>query len=450
MAEATQTDAHLTPAWQGGMRVFLIIWTGQLVSLLGTGMTRFALLIWAYQQTGSATTVALLGFFSLLPFVLAAPIAGVVVDRVDRRLVMIGADLTAGVMTITLLILHSQGALEVWHLFVAGLVSGLAETFQNPAYSAGTTMLVSPAQYSRVNGLRSLADSASQVGAPILGGLLLVWLGLGGVLWVDVATFLIAVVSLLVVRIPMPRRESEAADTRSRRSDLVFGLRYIWARPGLVALLVVFMGMNLFGTLTYFAILPAMVLARGGGELGWASVQMALGLGGIVGSVLASTWGGPRRRIHAIYGGAALSFLLGDWLLALGQTVPVWVVGAFLGSFFIPLIMANDGAIWQAKVMPALQGRVFAARAMLRTSTMPLGYLLAGPLADQVFEPLMAGPSRVAAFFGPYLGTGPGTGIALMFLGTGLLGALMSLSGYLWPQARRVEEDLPDHYASSS
>jgi MFS transporter, DHA3 family, macrolide efflux protein len=430
-------------AFPPGLRTFLIIWAGQLVSLLGTGMTRFALLIWAYQQTGAATTVALLGFFSFIPFILISPLAGIVVDRVDRRLVMIFSDLAAGITTIGLLLLYSSGDLAIWHLYAAGLLMGIFEAFQGPAYSASTTLLVAPKEYSRVNGLRTLAESASQVLAPLMAGVLLVWIGLAGVMWVDVATFLVAMVTLLIVRIPRPSADGSEHAPSHWRADMSYGLRFIFQRPGLVGLIAIFVGLNLFGTITYFAILPALILARGAGELGWATVQMGLGLGGVVGSLFASTWGGPRRRIHAIYGGAALSFMC-DWFFAFGQTVPVWTTGAFLASLFIPLIMGNNQSIWQSKVPPAAQGRVFAASGMLRMASMPVAYLLAGPLADRVFEPGMRAGGVLAPIFGPLVGTGPGTGMALMFFFTGILGTSMALCGYLWPPARRVELDLPD------
>ena len=362
---------------------------------------------------------------------------------------MIVADLGAGLSTVAILALLATGELAIWHLFAAAFLSGMCEAFQGPAYSAASTLLVTPQDYSRVNGLRSLADAAAQVAAPALAGLLLVGVGLHGVLLVDIATFLVAVTALCFVRFPAPPPIAGDAD-RHLRADLVFGVRYIVQRPGLVGLLIVFMGINLFGTLTYMAVLPAMILARtDNDQLGWAAVQVALGAGSVVGALIASGWRGPARRVHLIYGGSALSFLMGDLLFALGRSVPVWTVAAFLASVFIPLIMAGERAIWQSKVPPALQGRVFAANNMLRMATMPVGYLLAGPLADRVFEPAMAAGGRLTPHIGPLLGEGPGAGMALMFLCTWALGTLNSLSGYLWRPARRVELDLPDHTAAA-
>jgi len=431
------------------MRTFTIIWFGQLVSLIGTAMTRFALLIWAYDQTGSATAVALLGFFSYAPYVLASPVAGDWVDRLDRRLVMIAADTGAALMTITLLLLYAAGALQVWHLFAAQALSGVFDSFQFPAYTAATTTLLRREQYTRASGMRSLADAGAQVLAPVLAGLLLALIDIHGVMLIDVATFLIAVGTLAVVRIPQPAPAPDEEPGAGLRRRLARGFRYIGQRPGLLGLLLVFLGINFFAALTYFAILPTLVLARtGGDEVAVGSVMAALGAGGVVGGLVVSVWGGPRRRIHGVLAFAALSFLLGDTLFAVGRQTIVWVAGAFLAAFFVPFILAADRSIWQSKVPPGLQGRVFAVQGMARNISMPLGFLLAGPLADYIFEPAMASGGALAPLFGPIVGVGPGAGMGLMFLGTAAFGALMSLSGYLFRPVRCVEDDLPDHDAA--
>lgn len=430
------------------MRTFVIIWFGQLVSLVGTAMTRFALLIWAYEQTGSATTVALLGFFAFVPYVLMSPVAGVWVDRLDRRLVMLFSDLGAGVMTIGVYLLFVTGHLEIWHLFVAQALAGMFEAFQTPAYIAATTMLVDKSQYGRISGMRSIAESASQIIGPVAAGAVLAFVAIDGVMLIDIATFLIAMVTLLLVKVPHPEQTAVSPDTpiASMWQDIRLGLTYILQRRGLVGLLLIYIGINFFASLTYFAVLPSLILARtGGNEQVLAIVEGALGLGGVVGGVALSLWGGPKRQIHGILAGAAVSFLLGDLLFAVGRDVVVWSLGAFLAAFFIPFIIGSNRAIWQSKVPPDIQGRVFSVQTMLQTATMPLGYLLAGPLADWVFEPAMAANGRLAPIFGGLVGTGAGAGMGLMFLGTAVLGMLMSLSGYLFPAVRHVERDLPDH-----
>ena len=430
------------------MRTFTLIWFGQLVSLLGTAMTRFALLIWAYEQTGQATTLALLGFFSFGLDVLLSPIAGVLVDRWDRRMVLLFADLGAGLMTVTILILYMTNALQIWHLYGVQALTGGFAAFQAPAYTAATTMLVPKSQYTRTSGMRSLASSVSQVFAPVFAGVMLRLIGIGGVMLIDVATLLVAVTTLLIVRIPHPTATQKDSTESQMWRQIGFGFRYIRHRRGLLGLVILFMGINFFAALTYFSILPAMILARSGrNELTLATIQAALGVGGVVGGLLVSIWGVPKRKIHSICAGTALSFLLGDCLLALGRNVQTWALAAFLAALFIPFISGAHRAIWQVKVAPEVQGRVFSVKGMLELIPMPFGYLLAGPLADRWFEPAMIKGGSLERTCGWLVGTGPGAGMALMFVYTALLGMTISLSGYLFRAIRRVENDLPDHDA---
>jgi MFS transporter, DHA3 family, macrolide efflux protein len=434
-------------------RTFLIVWFGQLVSLAGTGMTRFALLIWAYQQTGSATTLALLGFFAFGSYVLVSPVAGIYIDHFDRRWVMVLSDFGSGIVTITLLVLYSGDSLAIWHLYVAQTALGALDAFQVPAYTAATTLLIPKAHYARASGMRSLAISLSEVGAPFAAGTLLAVIGIAGVLMIDVVTFVCAMFTLLIVRFPSvpedTRRESQRHEPLARQ--LTFGLRYIWARPGLRGLLLIFSGVILFATLTYFSILPAMILARSGGdEMALAVVQAVLGIGGVVGGVVLTVWGGPGRKIHGALGATALSFLLGDLLFATGQTVPVWVLGAFVATFFIPFIDGGYLAIWQSKVHPAVQGRVFSVRTMIQQATRPFGYLAGGLLADHVFGPAMMPDGVLADALGWLVGVGPGAGMGVMFLCTAVLGFSISISGYFVPAVHNIERDLPDFDADDT
>lgn len=431
------------------LSTFTVIWFGQLVSLLGTAMTRFALLIWIYDQTGQATALALLGFFAFGANVVMSPIAGVLVDRLDRRWVMIGADLGAGFMTIILLGLYLADGLQVWHIYVAEALAGAFEAFQIPAYTAATTMIVPKIHYARASGMRSMAESASKVLAPFTAGLLLTAVTLSGVMLIDVGTFLVAIALLLAVRIPQPAREASTASRQATWQEMSFGFRYLLQRRGLLGLLLILMGINFIGSLTYLALLPAMVLARSGNDpLALASVQAALGVGALLGGLYMSIQGGPKQRIHGILVGAAVSFLLGDLLFAIGRSVTVWMAAAFIAAFFIPIIFGADLAIWQSKVPPALQGRVFAVRSMMQYAMMPVAYLIAGPLADHVFEPAVA-PGGSLEALNWLVGTGPGSGMALMFVGTGILGTIMSLSGYRFRGVRQVETDLPNHDAAA-
>jgi len=430
-----------------GMQTFTVVWFGQLISMLGTAMTRFALLIWAFEQTRDATTLALLGFFSYILYLALSPIAGVLVDRLDRRWVMLITDLGAGLMTLVMLILYSTGSLQIWHLYLLEALTGAFEAFQKPAYSAATSVLVPKDQYARTNGMRSLSEGVSQVFAPFFAGLVLRLVDIDGVMFIDLATFVIAMVTLLLVKFPRPEISAAGEAARGNiRHEMAFGFRYIYERPGLLGLLLIFTGVNLFAALTYYGIMPAMILTRSDGdELALATVQGALGIAAIIGGIVVSTVGLPKKRIHAALGLTAISFMFGDFLFAVGRTVPAWVVAALVAAFFIPLLVSGERAIWQSKVPPDIQGRVFAARDMLRTAMAPLGYLLAGPLADRILEPAMAVGGGLSNTFGWLVGTGPGAGMALMFVGTATLGTVISLSGYFFHSIRHIEDELPDY-----
>jgi len=423
------------------MKTFLTIWLGQFISRIGTAMTRFALLIWVYEQTGSATNVALLGFAAFLPMIVISPLAGVWIDRFDRRKILIFSDLGAGVMTAVLLALVATDQLQLWHLYLAEGVAGAFEAFQIPAYTAVTSTLLPQNQYGRANGLRALANFGSQVLAPALGGLCLVWMGLSGVMMIDVLTVLTAVGMLLVVRIPPVQNDAASAPKAALGQELRVGFRLIWQHKGLTALVGITTLIHFFAALTWLSIMPAMILARSGNnELALAGVQSAMGIGGVLGGILMSAWGGPWRKIHGFLLGIAFSFLLGDIPLAIGRSLPIWIIAAGLGSFFIPILSGSNDAIWQSIVPQAVQGRVFSVRTMLNNAFLPVGYLLGGTLADRIMEPAMAVNGQLAPMFGWLVGTGSGAGMALMYIGSAVLAIAVCLLAYLFPAVRRVED----------
>lgn len=426
------------------LRTFLIIWFGQLVSLLGTKMTTFALLIWVYQETGQATAMALLGVFSFGSTVLMSPIAGYWVDKLDRRRVMLWSDLGAGLVTVITLVLITQGDLQLWHLYLGSVLVGFFNAFQTPAYTAATTMLIPKQHYGRISGMRSLALGVADVIAPMFAGAAIVFIGIEGVMLLDTVSFLFAVISLLFVTVPNPEIEA-TEDDESTWQKLTFGFRYIKQRQGLVGLLLVMSMINLMAAITYYSIFPAMILARtGGDELALGYSQGALGVGGIIGGILMTIWGGPKRKIHGVLAYTGVSFLLGDFMFGIGRTVHVWVVAGILASLFIPFIVGSNIAIWQAKVPAHLQGRVLNVQYAVRLAMTPLGYLMGGLLADFVFEPAMMPDGVLVPIFGGLVGTGAGAGMAVMFLFTGIFGVVISFGGYLFPALRNVERDLPD------
>jgi len=451
-----------------GLQTFIIVWAGQMVSAVGTSMTRFALLTYVFAETGQATALALLGFFSFILYVVFSPIAGIVIDRYDRRTIMIITDTGAGLLTVGISLLFASGNLQIWHLYVSALLTGGLQAFQEPAFYSSITMMVPKTQYGRANGLHALARYGSEVFGPVFAGVILALAGIQVVFLLDVLTFLVAVGALLLVRIPNPHTDPDDVDAVGTIwADLTFGIRYIMRRRGLLGLMLLFMLVQFIATLTYLGVLPAMILARtGGDEIALASVQAALGGAGVVGSILLSIWGGPQRQMPMLILSTAASFLFGDFLMGIGQDIPAWIIAAIATSFLIPFIVSAERTIWQKKVAPAAQGRVFAAQGMFNRLVMPFGFLITGPLADRLFEPAMQpgllslptadwvlggwslplADGALVDVFGGLVGTGPGAGMGLMFVGTALLGLGASIIAYIIPVIRHVEDDLPDHH----
>jgi MFS family permease len=429
------------------MAAFIIVWLGQLISVLATSMTQFALTIWVYEQTESATALGLMQVFYITPFLAFSPFAGAMVDRYNRKLMMMVSDLGAGVATAMVFALQGMGALSVWHLYLASAIAGLFNGFQWPAYSASISLMVPKEQLGRANGLMSLMESGPNVFAPLLAGALLGVIGLTGILLLDVATFLAAIGALFLIVVPQPpATEAGRAGQGNLLNEAVYGFRYIFARPSLLGLQLVFFWGNLFAGIA-FTVMAPMILARtGNDELVFGAVQTAGAVGGIAGGVLMSAWGGFRRRVHGVLLGWAVGGLMGMVIFGLGRGLPVWLPAIFLSSAVSPIINGSNQAIWQSKVAPDVQGRVFAARRLIAWLTNPVTPLIAGPLADFVFEPAMrVQGSRLAQGFGWLVGVGPGAGMALLMIVAGLFTILVGLGGYLFPAVRAAEKRLPDH-----
>lgn len=385
-----------------GMQIFKLIWFGQFISIMGTAMTRFALIIWAYEQAGTATTTALLGFFSYLPYILLCPLAGVIVDRFSRKKILILSDLCAGLMTVILFLLYKSGNLEVWHLFLAEAIASSFEAFQIPAFSSTISMLISKENYIKASGMRSFSTYCSTVLAPILGGIFVLKIGVNGVMLIDIVTFVVAIGIMMRVTLPNPERKSCNEETKvTLIEEMKVGFQYLRKFKGLIHLMLLYVEVNFFAALTYFGILPAMILARSGSDrIALASVQSALGIGGIVGSFIVSTRKGSSRKVNIIVISGIGSFLFGDLLLAIGRSYHWWIVG------------------------------VFSTRDMMQMASMPIGFLLGGFLADHVFEPAMAASWNLSNFLSRFVGSGKGAGMAVMFLLTCICGTYVCLSGY--------------------
>lgn len=427
---------------QPGSRTFLWLWTGQTISTFGTNVTFFALGVYLYETSGQATPLAILGIARFLPQIVLSPLAGVIVDRIDRKWAMLLSDVGQGLAVLAVLLLFAAGLLQPWLIYLLFALASLADSLRWTAEAATITLLVPQEHLGRANGLQSFGEGLGGVAAPAIAGALLAEIGISHLLLIDVLTYVLDVIILLSLTIP----RAHATETELQRNvwrEMATGWRYIRARSGLLGLLLITALANLADISVAWRLVPALVLAathRNTVALGL--VGSAFDLGMLAGGAVMAGWGGPRNRVLGLIGGSVLLALGGEVLFGLGRSLPLWLLAAFLGPFFIPIRLGSSQALWQAKVAPELQGRVFAARRAISQITFPLGLLLVGPLADDVATPAMRG--SLGHTLQPLFGAGPGRGYALTMVSLGLFTALVYLLGALLPAIRTVEADLPD------
>jgi MFS transporter, DHA3 family, macrolide efflux protein len=434
------------PAKPTGMTAFITIWLGQIVSVLASSMSHFGLSIWMYQETESATAMGLMQVFFITPFLIMSPFAGVMVDRYNRKLMMMISDFTAFLATAGVLTLMALGQLEFWHLYIAAALNGIGNTFQWPAYSAAISTMIPKSQLGRANGLMSLMEAGPGVLAPLMAGALMPVIGLTGLLTLDVVTFFFAIGALAIVHIPQPKQTEEGKKAQgSVLKEAAFGFRYIFARPSLLGLQLIFFFANLFQGISLVVFAP-MVLARTDqNTLIFGSVQTAAAIGMVAGGIFMSAWGGFKRRTNGVlFGWIYVGFGMMAYGLKFG--LPIWLVAGVIGAPVVgALINASNQAIWQSKVAPDLQGRVFSARRLIAWFTTPISPIIGGVLADFVMEPAMQTGTVLPNLFGWLVGTGPGAGMGLLMVFCGIGISLIGLAGYFIPVVRDAEDLLPDH-----
>ncbi|MGB8982570.1 MAG: MFS transporter [Anaerolineales bacterium] len=403
-----------------GMRGFTVIWLGQIVSMMGSAMTWFGFTIWAWEKTGKASALATLSFFAFLPAVLLTPLAGAFVDRWDRKLVMLLSDFATALGTLTIFLVYTFGSLQIWHVYVVSILAGFFTAFQYPAYDAAVTTMLSKDDYTRAEGMLGSARAFSGILAPIFAAALLGWIGLSGIMLIDLVTFLAAFGTLILVRIPQPRQTEVGRQSQGTLwQEILFGFRYIQERQSLRSLTILFMLAGIFLAIGATLMAPLVLSLTQNSESALAAVQSTGAAGGVAGSVVLSLWGGTKRRIHNVLIGGAGASLLGMLWLGLSGAVLFWAIGSFFFSFFEPFVEGGNLAIWQTKVEADVQGRVFSARHLLVQVPYLFGILLAGYLAE-------ASP------------------ISVVLVYAGLASAFVFLLGYLSARVRDVETLVPD------
>ncbi|XQQ06105.1 MAG: MFS transporter [Leptolyngbya sp. IPPAS B-1204] len=422
------------------MRTFAVIWLGQLISTMGSYMTHFALTLWAWEVIQSATALALIGFFSQLLRIPVTLVAGLIVDRYSRKQLMMLGDSVVALSTIAIGLLYLTGHLQLWHLYLAAMINGGFEQIQSLAYQTSISLLVPPQQLIRANSMDSAVHYSAIILGPALAGFLYQPMGLLGILLIDIVTFAIAIGTLAWATIPQPQPQSNSA-LDFRFDQLTLGLRTVWKQPNLRALL------GITGLFWFFhdlgsAIDDPMILARSEGSAQTlASIAIAAGIGGVTGAILLSLWGGPKRRVNGMLAGF-IGAGVSKTVFGLGRSPHIWLPSQVCSSLNFPLLGSSETAIWMEKIAPEIQGRVFAANALVLQGISAIATLVAGPLADQIFEPLLKleisdnTPSHVLS---SAFGAGSGAGMALLYVLCSLFMVLIGSIGFFIDRLKAVE-----------
>lgn len=419
------------------MKNFIVFWLGQGISQLGSSMTSFALTIWVFKQTNSAMSVSLLAFCSYLPYVLVSIFAGSFVDKFSKKTILIISDTIAAICTISIVVAIQMDSLTMLHIYLVNSIVGFMHAYQSPSASIITGLLAPSDEYGKVSGLNSLSNNLITVASPVFAGMFMAFGGLKLILIIDLLSFFFAMSSLLIVIIKEPIHSKQI------KGKPFAGIREGWSfliqNKGILYIMFSLAMMNFFSRLTYENILSAMILSRSNGNMNtYGIVSGVLGVGGILGGLWVSFGKKNRNPIKLIYFSAAISFLLGDLLMGVGQNIWMWCIAGVAASFPIPLIVAGQNVILYKKVLLEMQGRIFSIRNAIQFSTIPVGILLGGYLADYIFEPFMLS-GRNISFLQALVGKGAGSGMAVMFICTGILGCVFSCLCYKNKQVQSLQ-----------
>ncbi len=403
------------------LREFWILWSTQSISQLGSSITTFALTLWLYEKTGSSLSTAALTICSYTPYVLMSIFAGALTDRFDKKRMMLGCDVSAAICTIIVFILFRTNCLAVWHLYVLNVISGLMNTVQQPASEVAMTLVIPEKYYQKTSGLRSLSSSLISILNPLIATALYAFVGLNGVVAVDIGSFLVAFTALLfLIRIP----ESRSVERESVRKLAKEGLVFLRENPLVMTLILFMSGVNLVAS-AFDATLPGYVLPNPkGGSSVLGIVTSCSGAAMIIGSLIVSVLPKPKDRVKVIY--LTMLFSLGteNFLLAFCREPVLWCIGQIIGWVLVPVMNANMDVILRTTIPLELQGRVYACRNTFQFFTIPIGLFLGGFMVDHVCEPVMREYGDLTVLK-TLFGAGKGSGAALMMFVLGVSGTLI-------------------------
>ncbi len=414
---------------KNNFKKYILLWLSQSVSQLGSSMTSFALILWAYGQNNSAMTVSLMTFFRFMPDVAVSLFAGAAVDRYSKKKIMLITDSISAACSLLILGLNASNGLAVWHIYFVNFIIGAMNAFQSPASSVATGLLVPGEKLAQVSGMRSFSTNLNTVISPIAAAALFAFGGLKILLIIDLLSFF-AAFFVLAVMIKIPENTGEGVQQRPIFYDWLEGFKFLQLNKGIFSIIMTLALLNFFSALTYENILSPMILSRSNSSTVLGIVNAVTGIGGILGGIIVAGGKFHKDSIKMIYFSAMFSFLLGDIMMGAGRNAAVWSLAGVAACLPIPFINAGQNVILYKNVPPEMQGRVFSVRNAFQLFTMPIGTLAGGFLADYVFEPFMQSGNAAASALSRIVGTGEGSGMAVMFLCTGISGSILSIMLY--------------------
>lgn len=365
------------------LKKFLPIWSAQLFSLLGSSLVQFALVWYLTEKTGSVEVLTTATIMSILPQVLLSPFAGALVDRWNRRIVMILSDGSTAFFTLILVVLFAFGKVQVWQIFVVMFLRAIGGIFQWPAMTSSTSLMVPEKHLSRVAGINQAIQGGLNIVAPPLGALLMSLLAFYQVISIDIITAIIAITPLFFIKIPQPVRQDngETVTVRTVFKDVAEGFRYMKSLPGMIMLTIVaaFINFTLAPSDTLIPLLVTQHFQKGVWEL--SLLQSAMGIGVVVGGVLLGIWGGFKSKIGTSMMGV-MGLGAGFGILGFAPANSFWlaIVGFALAGVMMPMANGPLQAIMQSRIPPEIQGRVMSFLNSFCTAMMPLGLLIVNPV----------------------------------------------------------------------
>lgn len=421
--------------------------TASTISAIGTYMTQFAVIAWAWKMTGMVTAAGAVTAASFATAVITSTFSGALVDRWNRRLAVICSDAIGMLASVALLLLYTAGHMEVWHLAVYGGLLGLIDAVKSPAYLSSVSMMVPKEHTTRANAMFQMSYTLSMTLGPAIAGVLFDGLGVKGILWIDIVTFGVVICAVYLLHIPQPPR---SGPKQSFWADVADGFKYVLRRPSLLWMLLISAGVNV-GYGTHQGVYRPMVLALTGDNVEFLGRVLAVyGIGAVLGGLCMVVWKGPRKRMPLHLGAWIASTSCGFVLAPLVRNPNLWFFTGFGQGFFGQIAVAMGYAIWQAKVPQEMQGRVFSIMRFVLQLTIPVSVLIGTTLSDKLAEPALAAAGGAGArTFGWLVGSGHGAGMSLILFFAGCFAVALPLISFFLPFARDIEARLPDQQASA-